>query len=127
MAETAQLVANFTPDVRAATDLRSYQYFAVCFGAAGVYLTDQNYGPGSGAVWILGNKPAAGQPCELVAGPNLYKTVVATTVVRNQWLAVAVQSGMLGVGSQASLGRVGVALMPTQAGSGELLLTRLTL
>lgn len=125
MAETIQLVADWTPDVKASSDLRSYQYFCVCFNAAGVYLTDSAYATGSGAVWILGNKPHSGQPCQLVGGPNIYKTVVATTVVRNQWLVAAINSGMVGVGSFASVGRVGIALMPTTVGSGELIMAKL--
>jgi hypothetical protein len=125
MAETIQFIADWTPDVRAASDLRSYQYFAVTFGAGGVTLTDPNFGAGSGAVWVLGNKPNSGQACQLVGAPNIYKTVAATTILRDQWLTTAPVSGMVQPGSAGSVPLVGIALMPTLVGCGELVMTKL--
>ena len=124
MAETIQLVADFTPDVKAVTDLRSYQYFLVQFDAGGVRLANDLTAQ-SGGYWVLGNKPNSGQACQLVGGPNIYKTVVQSTLARDQFLT-CVGSGMAGVCAVTSPALfVARALMPTTVGCGELVMVKL--
>ena len=119
MAQTIQLVADFTPDVKAATDLRSFQYFVVQYGSNGVNIANDLVGT-SGHFWILGNAPNSGQPCQLVGGPNIFKVVVNTTATRDRLLSAAA-SGFAGPGDVSSPALwLGWALTATNVGCGEL-------
>lgn len=126
MAANVTLVADFNVDVRADTDLRSAQYRVVQYNATGVHLAS-NASVGSGGFWILGNKPNSGQDCQLVGGPNLTKTVVATIIPRNSFVYV-VSGGLVGLSTnQGSLDLtcIGKAITASGTGSGEIITVRL--
>ena len=128
MAHNFTLVADFNVDVRAAMDLRSFQYRVVQFDANGVRLASAD--PASGGFWVLGNKPNSGQDCTLVGGPNLTKTVCATIIPRNAFVGQVLSGGLVSpavvvVGS-FTLGIIGKAITASTVGSGEIITVRLT-
>lgn len=70
------------PPVKAATDLRAFQYKAVRFDSGGV--RPATVDPDSGPAYILHNKPNSGQACTLVGPGNITKAVAGDTILMNQ-------------------------------------------
>lgn len=131
-----QYIEDWTPDTKAAMDLRSYQFFPVQYSAGGVLLACGD--PSSGAYWVLTNAPNSGQFCALAQPPTVMKVVVASAVARNQFVSVqlsgggvgpfnpVVQSGGLSYTMTSGSTIIGRALTATVAGSGELIAVKLT-
>lgn len=82
MAEELTLVPNFTPTVKAAQDLRTWQYKAVRFDSGGVRPATTNIE--SGQAYVLGNKPNSGHACELVSRTNHTKASAGGTILAGQ-------------------------------------------
>ena len=130
-----QYVEDWTPDVKAGMDLRSFQYFPVQFDGGGVRLASHD--PSSGAYWVLTNQPNSGQFCGLAQPPTVMKVVCASAVARNQYVVVQLSGagvGPLGFTAGAANGVVasaatilGRALTATVTGSGELIAVKLGL
>ena len=116
MATDSTLTPFFTPDVKAITDLSGHQYKVVQFGSAGVQLATA---AGSGAVWVLANKPTSGMACSLAGAPNISKCYADAATLRNAFVAVsATRSGFVSTAASiASAGFVGVALTAVASGS----------
>jgi len=81
MAEELFQFAIPTPPVKAAVDLRAYQYKAVWFNADGVFPATAD--PTSGPAYILANKPNSGQACTVVGLGNMTKAVAGATITPN--------------------------------------------
>ena len=134
-----QYIEDWTPDVKAASDLRSFQFFPVQYDGGGVRLACGD--PSSGAYWILTNQPNSGQFCGLAQSPTVMKVVCASQVARNQFVVVPLSgfgvgpanmvpitlgtSGSFIIASGATI--IGRALTATVNGSGELIAVKLGL
>ena len=123
MAEAVTLIGNLTPNVTAATDLRTAQFKAVSIFPNGVRLADQTNSAAAAAL-ILANKPNSGQACELVSLANVGRVIVASTNNIGDWLAPVGATGLVGVASWNTAGGppagMGIAMTAAATGSGQL-------
>ena len=119
MAEAVTLIGNLTPNVTAASDLRTAQFKAVSIFPNGVRLADQTNSAAAAAL-ILANKPNSGQACELVSLANVGRIVVASTNNIGDWLVPIGATGLAGTSSAGNTAAMGIAMTAAATGSGQL-------
>lgn len=119
MAIEVTLVADVTPEVTAAADLRTHQNKFVQVMAAGVHLADVRSG-GYCFTGVLDNKPNTGEACSIMGGPSVRRVIAGEAVTRGAVVQPMSASGLAGVSSWGNTAAVGTA-WSTVAGSGEYL------
>ena len=96
MAHDNTFIPFITPNVGAAYDMRQFMHKVVNIGANGVRLTVADVG--SGAQYVLANKPNSGDHVSLNKAPNVTKAVAGAAVVQGNAI-VAANSGFCVAGT----------------------------
>ena len=116
MASESTVVPFITPDIKTQADFSGHANKVVTYGAGGPVLATT---AGSGALFVLANKPTSGMAFSLVAAPNMAKCYADAATVRGMFAAVsATRSGYVAnVGSAYGVGFLGVCLTAVASGS----------